>query len=93
MTARIRVQVEGDPSPRSPKNVAQDTSYESVPNFVRGNYWPSADELIVKHKTTGTFWLVVYQVRADDSDYGMSATWKQVRPEIVTLTKYVVVDS
>lgn len=80
-----------NPSPRSPKDVADSSSYEVMRDSIPGNYWPSAEELVVKHKATGTFWKAVYQVRADDSDYGEPAHWKEVRPEPITRVRYVPV--
>lgn len=82
-----------NPSPKSPSDVAKDSDYEVMRDSLGGSYWPSADEMIVKHKATETFWRAVYSVGADDSDYALSATWKQVCPEPVTRMKYVEVQS
>lgn len=82
-----------NPSPKSPSDVAKDPDYEVMTDSLGGNWWPSADEMIVKHKSTGTFWRAVYGVSADGSDYGLSAHWKQVRPEPATRVKYVEVQS
>jgi hypothetical protein len=70
-----------NPTPRSPADVSRDPAYEVMHDSVSATYWPSADHVIVRHKVTGAFWRAVYAVRADDSDYEMSAHWTRVRPE------------
>lgn len=45
-----------NPSPRSPKDVTADPDYEVMSGYFRGHYWPWADEIVVRHKATGTFW-------------------------------------
>jgi hypothetical protein len=71
------------PSPRSPSEVSRDPAYEVMTAYEHGNYWPSADDIVVKHKETGTFWRAVYAMRNDDSDYEVPNTsWKQVVPEV-----------
>lgn len=70
----------------SPETIANDSAFEVMRGYHAGNYWPSASELVVKHKATGTYWRAIYQERADDNDYSLSATWTEVKP--VTVTKY-----
>ena len=77
-----------DPTPQSPLAVEKNPAYEAVSDYVPEQYWPNGAEFIVKHKATGTFWKAVYAVRMDDSDADMSATWRQVAPKKVTITKY-----
>jgi hypothetical protein len=81
----------GDPSPGSPRKVVADRDYEEMRNFVRGHFYPSAEEIVVKHKSSGTFWRAIFQVRDDDDDSEYSAKWTEVRPEQEIVTKYVPV--
>lgn len=78
----------GNPTPQSPLAVEKNPDYELMTDYVGGNYYPSAAEVVAKHKATGTYWQAVYAVREDDSDADMSATWHQVVPKKVTITKY-----
>lgn len=77
-----------NPTPQSPIQVEKNPEYEIMTDYIPGNWYPSASEVIAKHKKTGTFWMAVYAVREDDSDADSSATWHQVVPEKVTITKY-----
>ena len=81
-----------DPSPKSPEQVSKSKDYEVMSDYVGGSYYPSADEIVVKHKTSNTFWRAVYAVHEDDSDWQYSATWRQVVPQRVTITKYEPID-
>jgi hypothetical protein len=80
---------DGDPSPLSPKEASESSAYEVMNEYVRANYWPSADEVVVRHKASNTFWHVAYRMRADDSDYEMPAKWTQVWRMRETVVKYV----
>lgn len=77
-----------NPSPASPGNVAKNKAYEVMHDYVSGSWYPSADEIIVKHKKSGTFWRAVYRVYEDSSEYDYSATWTQVTPSQRTITEY-----
>ena len=81
-----------DPSPKSPEQVSKSRAYEVMSDYVGGSYYPSADEIIVKHKASNTFWRAVYAVREDDSDWQYSVPWRQVVPTTVTITKYEPLD-
>lgn len=77
-----------NPTPQSPIQVEKNPEYELMTDYVGDSYWPSAAEVVVKHKKSGTFWKAVYAVREDDSDADCGATWRQVVPKKVTITKY-----
>lgn len=77
-----------NPSNKSPASMFHDHDYEVMGDYIPNEYWPSASEMIVKHKQSNTFWRAVYAIREDDSDAELPATWVQVVPEIVTVTKY-----
>jgi len=77
-----------DPSGHSPEKVAEDPAYEVMNEYQRGNYWPSACEIVVKHKETSSYWRAVYAVGDDNSDWEFPCTWNQVFPEQVTITRY-----
>ncbi len=81
--------VVGDPTPRSPASVCDDPDYECMNDYEPQGFWPSANEVVVRHKETGTFWRAVYRLREDDTDAYCSATWTQVQPRQILLTKYV----
>lgn len=78
-----------DPTPQSPLAVEKNPAYEAVSNYEPDQYWPNGASFIVKHKETGTFWRAVYAIRMDDSDADCSATWSQVEPKQLVVTKYV----
>lgn len=80
-----------NPTPKSPEQVSKSPDYEVMSDYVGGHYWPSADEVVVKHKSSNTFWRAVYAVGEDDSEWVFSATWRQVTPVQVTTTKYELV--
>lgn len=80
--------IEGDPTPQSPIDVENNTDYELMHDYVRGNWYPSASEVVAKHKKTGTFWMTIYAIREDDSDAGIPATWSQVFPKVISVIKY-----
>jgi hypothetical protein len=80
-----------NPTPQSPVQVSESSDYEVMTDYIPGHYWPSADEIVVRHKKSNTYWRAVYAVREDDSDADMGATWKQVAPKKVTITKYEAV--
>lgn len=77
-----------NPTPKSPEQIAKDPAYKVMHDYIRGSYYPSADEVIVKHIESETFWKAVYSVRDDDSDYCFGATWRQVAPKSVITTEY-----
>ena len=77
-----------DPTPQSPIAVEKNPAYELMDDYVSATYWPSAAEVVVRHKESNTFWQAVYAVREDDSDAEFSATWTQVAPKQVVITKY-----
>jgi len=77
-----------NPTPSSPEQVSKNPDYQVMTDYVSGSYYPSADEVIVKHVTSNTFWRAVYRVHKDDSDYSCGATWYQVVPETVTIIRY-----
>lgn len=83
--------VNGDPSPMSPDAVEKDSDYDVMREYEHGHYWPSAEEIIVRHRATDTFWRAVYQVRADDDDSHYGANWQEVSPSIVSVTRYTPV--
>lgn len=78
----------GDPGRRSPQDVSKSSAYETMNGYSQEAYFPSAAAIVVKHKKTQTYWRAVYSVRDDDSDFGWPATWEQVEPEQITITKY-----
>ena len=80
-----------DPTPHSPEQVAGNPDYEVMRDYNPGSYYPSADEIVVKHKKSETFWRAVYAVREDDSDFDCSTTWRQVVPKKITITQYDIV--
>ena len=80
-----------NPSPKSPKQVSKSPHYEVMSDYVGGHYWPSADEVVVRHKASNTFWRAVYAVHEDDSEWGFSANWRQVKPKQRTITEYEVI--
>lgn len=77
-----------NPTPQSPVAVEKNPDYEIMTDYEPGNWYPSAAEVVAKHKATGTFWMAVYRVREDDSDADCGATWRQVFPKKITITKY-----
>lgn len=79
-----------DPSPMSPAKVAKNRSYQVMYDYEGGQWFPHADEMIVRHKKSNTFWRAVYRVGEDNSDYELSATWREVIPQIVLVHKYVI---
>jgi hypothetical protein len=81
--------VVGDPTPRSVASVCGDPAYEGMTDYEPQSFWPSANEVVVRHKETATFWRAVYKVRENNSDVYCSASWTQVQPQQVTVTKYV----
>lgn len=72
----------------SPIQAGQNPDYERMTGYQADSYWPSAVQIVVRHKATNTFWSAVYAIREDDSDAEYSASWRQVVPETVTITKY-----
>lgn len=80
--------VVGDPSPQSPIQVEENPEYELMSDYSPDSYYPSAAEVVARHKKSNTFWKAVYRVREDDSDADCSATWRQVVPKKITITKY-----
>lgn len=78
----------GNPTPQSPIQVEKNSEYEIMTDYVPDSYWPSAAEVVARHKKSDTFWKAVYAVREDDSDADCGATWRQVTPKKVTITKY-----
>jgi hypothetical protein len=80
-----------NPTPQSPIQAEKNPEYEVMTDYVSDSYYPSAAEVIVRHKASNTFWRAVYRVREDDSDADMGATWNRVVPEKVTITKYKTV--
>lgn len=77
-----------NPTPQSPVQVEKNPEYEIMTDYAPGNWYPSASEIIVRHKKSNTFWMAVYAVREDDSDADCGATWRQVTPKKVTIIKY-----
>jgi hypothetical protein len=90
--AKSKIKSSGDPFPQSPLLVSKDANYEVMTNYIRNDYYPSADEIVVRHKASNTFWRAVYSVREDDSDFSVSATWTQVVPEQVITTRYKTIE-
>jgi len=74
------VDMNPNPTPKSPKQISEDPSYKVMDNYIGGSWYPSAAEMIVKHKASNTFWRAVYSVREDDSDFENGAAWQQVAP-------------
>lgn len=77
-----------DPTPRSPVEIQSHPEYKIMTDYQGDSYYPSACECIVHHKISNTFWKTIYAVREDDSDADCSATWRQVIPEQIIVTKY-----
>jgi len=77
-----------NPTPNCPTHVFNDSDYEVMTNYLRGHYWPSAEEIIVRHKKSNTYWKAIYAVREDDSDADFPATWKQVIPNKIEMIEY-----
>ena len=72
----------------SPISVSKDKAYEVMRDYVGGSWYPSADEIIVKHIKSGTFWRAIYRVYEDSSEADCSANWTQVTPSQRTITEY-----
>jgi hypothetical protein len=79
-----------DPTPSSPAKVCKNRAYKEMKHYQRNSYWPLADEVVVKHISSNTFWRAVYAVYDDSSNYDWAATWKQVFPKQITITKYEI---
>jgi hypothetical protein len=77
-----------NPTPQSPIQVEKNPEYEIMTDYAGGSYYPSAAEVIVRHKKSGTYWKAIYRVREDDSDADWPATWRRVVPKKMTVTKY-----
>jgi hypothetical protein len=77
-----------NPTPQSPIQVENNPEYEIMTDYVPGNWYPQAGEVVALHKKSGTYWQAVYAIREDDSDADVGATWHQVKPKKVTITKY-----
>ena len=77
-----------NPTPQSPIQVEKNPEYEVMTDYVPASYWPSAAEVIVRHKKSNTFWKAVYAVREEDSDAEYSTTWRRVVPAKITITEY-----
>lgn len=78
----------GNPTPQSPVAVEKNKNYKIMTDYVGDSYWPSSAECIALHKSTGTYWRTLYRVYEDSSEADLSATWREVVPEQVTITKY-----
>lgn len=83
--------VTGDPSPKSVLSVDKSSKYERMRDFVGGNWYPSAAEVVYKHKESGTFWRAVYRIYEDFSEADQSQNWTQVTPKTKTIVEYEVV--
>lgn len=80
--------IAGDPTPQSPVAVEKNKDYQIMTDYVGNSYYPSAAECIALHVSTGTYWRTVYRLYEDSSEANFSATWREVVPEKVTITKY-----
>ncbi len=78
----------GNPNGRSPVQVNGMPEYEEMIDYTQPHYYPLANEIVVMHKSTKTYWRTIYRVYDDYSEYDCGATWTEVVPEKVTITRY-----